>query len=216
MENTKKPLVVITGATGYIGSQIALKFLQTQNYEIWGTTRKITDEKIKVFEKYKNITFVKLDLQDENSIFKAIEGATYVIHVASPITGNFENTDKKKSLIEPAVEGTQTIMKACVKYGVRRIVITSSYVACSYGHPSDKLSFSVDDWSQTDEGLEGVTDYARSKTFAEKSAWNFMENLDKNASNLECVTILPGLVCGPYFIKQPFASGNIFKMFFDG
>ena len=145
----------------------------------------------------------------------AIAGATYVIHVASPITGNFDGTDKKLTVIKPAVDGTESAMRACLKHGVKRIVITSSVAACSYGHGSDKMNFTVADWSKTDEGLEGVTDYARSKTFAEKAAWDFIENLPED-KKFELVTVLPGLVSGPQLIKCPFASGNIFKMFWKG
>jgi len=163
---------------------------------------------------YANIEFVEADLLNDESMDRAIEGATYVIHVASPITGDFNSTDKKETIIKPAVAGTESAMKACLKHGVKRIVVTSSIVANSYGH-GDRLNFSVADWSNTDEGLAGVTDYARSKTFAEKAAWDFVKNLPED-KKFECVTILPGLVCGPQLIKCPFASANIFKMFWNG
>ena len=95
----EKPLVVITGSTGYIGSHVALKFLQNGGFRVRGTTRSIKPEKIDPLkeafgEHFGNIEFVECDLQNEESMHKAIEGATYVVHLATPITGDFEGTDK--------------------------------------------------------------------------------------------------------------------------
>lgn len=154
--------------------------------------------KIAFGDLFANIEFVEADLSNEESIDKSIEGATYVVHVASPITGNFEGTDKKVTIIKPAVDGTLSAMRACEKHGVKRIVVTSSIVACSYGH-NDKLNFTVDDWSLTDESLKDVSDYSRSKHFAEKAAWDYIQNLPED-KKFECVTILPGLVTGPQLI----------------
>jgi len=95
---------------------------------------------------------------------KAIEGATYVIHVATPITGDFENTDRDLTIVKPAVDGTLSAMRGCLKHGVKKIVITSSVAACSYGLP-DQTNFTVADW--TNINGSDVTYYAKSKTLAE-------------------------------------------------
>ena len=218
MEN--KPLVVITGVSGYIGSHVAHKVLQNGGFRVRGTMRSIKPEKTDPLKAafgddlFANIEFVEADLLNDESMDKAIEGATYVIHVASPITGNFDGTDRKVTIIKPAVDGTMSAMRACEKHGVKRIVITSSIVACSTGH-SDKLNFTVEDWSKTEDDNKDVSDYSRSKHFAEKAAWDFVKNLPED-KKVECVTILPGLVVGPQLIQCAFASGNIMKMFWKG
>lgn len=130
-----KPLVVITGATGYIGSHVALKFLQHGGFRVRGTTRSIKPEKIDPLKAafgdlHANIEWVEIDLQNEESMSKAIEGATYLVHLATPITGDFSDTDKQLTVVKPAVDGTESAMRACQKHGVKRIVVCSSVAAC--------------------------------------------------------------------------------------
>ena len=50
-----------------------------------------------------------------------------MIHVASPFTGAVQ--DPKKDMLDPAIEGTLNVVRASHKAGVKRIVITSSFVA---------------------------------------------------------------------------------------
>jgi len=39
-----KPIVVITGVSGYVGSQVALLFLKDSNYKVVGTVRDTKNE----------------------------------------------------------------------------------------------------------------------------------------------------------------------------
>ena len=113
------------------------------------------------------VEFVEADLLDEASLFKAIEGSTYVVHTASPapiVMPKDENV-----LIKPAVNGTMAIMKAAHKNGVKRVVITSSISAISTTHDPTKTEFTVADWSD----LTNADPYDKSKTMAEKSDWDF-------------------------------------------
>ena len=52
---------------------------------------------------------VEADLLDEASIMTACEGATYVVHTASPFLPHL----KEEELVKPAVEGTTAVLKAC-------------------------------------------------------------------------------------------------------
>ena len=94
-------------------------------------------------------------------------------------------------LITPAVEGTLAAMRGCHKHGVKRIVITSSAAAVYKGSDAKKTTFNRDDW--TDVKAKGVTAYEKSKTLAEKAAWDFVANLPED-QKFEVVTINPGLV----------------------
>ena len=78
----------------------------------------------------------------------AIAGATYVVHVASPISGHFNSEDE---LIRPAVDGTMAVMRACAQNGVRRCVITSS-IASVMNVPNEGRPdvFDESSWSATD------------------------------------------------------------------
>lgn len=82
---------------------------------------------------------------NQESLFKAIEGSTYVIHVASPRPSVVPRNENE--LIIPAVEGTLSICRACQKYKVKRLVITSSVVTIMNTSDKSQTKFSVNDWS---------------------------------------------------------------------
>ena len=112
----QKPLVTITGISGYIGGEVTKQFLENGNYRIRGTVRNPSDEaKVAPLreafgeELFNKIELVAADLLDEASLENAIKGSDYVVHVASP----FFFSDDADSLIKPAVDGTTFVMKAC-------------------------------------------------------------------------------------------------------
>jgi dihydroflavonol-4-reductase len=80
-------------------------------------------------------------------------------------------------LIKPAVDGTMGALRACHKHRVKRVVITSSRAAISFGHNPPKEVYSDSDWSDidflTEKGVEFLGGYTLSKTLAEKAAWDF-------------------------------------------
>ena len=128
-----KPIVTITGISGYIGAQTCLCFLKNGNFKVRGTVRSVNNpDKIeplkKAFGEYFNqLELVEADLCNENSMIKAIEGSTYIVHTASPFP--IESPHNEDVLIKPAVEGTLAVMKAAKLNKVKRVVITSSVVA---------------------------------------------------------------------------------------
>lgn len=125
---------------------------------------------------------------DSNSIQKAIEGATYVVHTASPNTWkNPKNEDEE--LIKPAVEGTLAVMRACQQYKVKRLVLTSS---------TDLF----------DDRMPNAC--GRSKILADKAASDFLEDLP-NDEQFELVMIHAGLTFGPNINRCQFQSGDIVK-----
>ena len=80
--------------------------------------------------------------------------------------------------------------------GVKRVVLTSSFAAIGYGHPPQNNPFNETDW--TDLNADGLTAYVKSKTIAERAAWDFIA---REGGNLELSVINPvgvfGSVLGP-------------------
>jgi nucleoside-diphosphate-sugar epimerase len=111
----KGGLVTITGISGFIGAHVCKLFLDDGNYKVRGTVRdKSNPEKLEQFKaafgkNFDKLEIVDADLLDDESLSKAIEGSTYVVHVASPAF--FGGTEEQ--LIKPAVQGTLGILKAC-------------------------------------------------------------------------------------------------------
>ncbi len=112
------------------------------------------------------------------------------MHVASPFT--VENPKNESDMLGPAVDGTHRVLKAAKKNGVKRVVLTSSMVAMMGGKKTGTIT--PDDWS--DLNSKNISTYFKSKTLAEKAAWDFINNQSGDQS-LELVTINPGGVFGP-------------------
>lgn len=68
-----------------------------------------------------------MNLFNEESIFKAVEGCTYIVHTAAVVT--LKKPKDEQILIKPAVEGNLAMMKAATLHGIKRVVITSSIAA---------------------------------------------------------------------------------------
>ena len=210
-----KPLVVITGITGYVGSQVCHSFLKNGEFRVRGTVRDTTNTKkmqplIKAYgqEMFDTIELVEADLRDEESMIKAMAGAKFIVHTASPFP--MEAPKNEDDLIKPAVQGTLACMKGGHANKVERIVITSSVVAI-FATDKSKTHFTVEDW--TDPTI--ARPYEKSKTLAEKAAWDFLAALPEE-ERFECVTINPGLVIGPNLNECNFTSGDIIRDFMTG
>jgi len=126
-----QPLIFITGATGFIGSHVVSQSLAA-NYRVRLSVRK--EEQIsalrKLFSKHPaNLDFVVIpDFASPDRFIKALEHATYVFHLASPMPG--KGTDFKSDYLEPAVQGTISLLDAANKVqSIKRIVVVSSLLA---------------------------------------------------------------------------------------
>ncbi|CAJ1353931.1 unnamed protein product [Effrenium voratum] len=191
----EKPVVVITGVTGYLGSATCLAFLQDGSFSVRGTVRSTSNEKklqplkLGLGELFAGLELVEADLSDEDSLIKACAGATFVVHTASPF--HF-----KGGCVKPAVKGTTAVMKACSVHKVKRCVVTSSCAAMQAPAAEDKpvppAAYNETCWSNP-ERPEGLHDYMKSKTWAERAAWDYQ----KANPGFDLVTILPCFIMGP-------------------
>lgn len=177
MEN---PTVTITGVSGFLGSMICLNFLKDGSYKVRGTVRSVNNpKKIQPLkdafgEYFSQLELVEADLTNEASIQKAIEGATYVVHTASPFP--LSNPKSEDELIKPAVEGTLSVCRACTANNVKRLVITASLL------------------TSTEEKKPSM--YSKSKKLANKASWDYWNALPAD-NKFDLVTIHPGLIIGP-------------------
>ena len=143
------------------------------------------------------LRLMEADLLNPESWKEPVKSCSYVFHIASPCPSARQPLSEEL-LIPPAVEGTLSILRACVEAGtVKRVIITSSFgaVCCTNlgipGKPDDYI-YSESDW--TDEAT--AMPYEKSKLKAEQAAWEFVQNLDED-KRFELVVINPGYVQGP-------------------
>ena len=175
----------------------------TRGLRVRATVRKTTESKIKHLKSLPGaatlLEFVELDLvaSPQDAFDRAVAGCTLVAHTASPVHAN-PPKDEYKEFIKPAVEGTLKVLRAVTNAGasVRSVVITSSVVAMGSGYTPDEEDahgpFSEKDWSIVDKSSA----YAKSKTLAERAAWEYWRSLGPNPSWSLC-TVNPVLIVGP-------------------
>jgi dihydroflavonol-4-reductase len=186
--------VLLTGASGFIAKHILLQLLGA-GHRVRATIRtpaRADEVRAAVLphlppDAPDRPEFATLDLTRDDGWGAALQGMTALVHTASPFPiAQPKNPD---DLIRPAVQGTLRALTAAREAGVGRVVLTSSIAAVvneAKGFPQDES-----DWCNTD--LPTTTAYARSKTLAERAAWDFVEK----APGMQLTTINPGLVLGP-------------------
>ena len=202
--------VLVTGGTGFIGLH-CLQQLLDKGYKVRTTIRsesrkqEVMDAMKKHSSNCENLEFFITDLLNDDGWKEAVEGSKYVLHVASPFfLGEPENEDV---FIKPAVEGTLRVLKACADADVEKVVLTSSFAAVGYGHPREKEVYTEEDWSSVDGE---ISPYAKSKTLAEKAAWEFVKNLEES-KKFELTVINPVAVTGP-MLTNDIGSSNDFLL----
>ena len=184
--------VLVTGASGYIALHCITELLKN-GYAVKGSLRSMNRENevreaVRKEVSDNNLEICELDLLNDEGWDNAASECEYMLHLASPfIVGEPKSEDE---LIRPAKEGTMRALEAAKKAGVKKIVLTSSIVAIAYGH--DKKICSGDDWTDC---RKKVGAYTKSKTLAERDAWNFVSLYENQG--LRMTTIHPGFVMGP-------------------
>ncbi|MEM8967510.1 MAG: aldehyde reductase [Bacteroidota bacterium] len=213
MENKK---ILLTGVTGFLGSHLVIQLLN-RGYSVKGTLRNSAriDSIKKIIGEYssklQNLSFTEIDLSDDLEKWKEVmAGIDFVMHVASPFPTTLPKDEK--DLILPAKNGTLNVLRSAQAAGVKRIVITSSSGAAVYGERKNGV-FSEKDWTNVNN-KQDTTPYFRSKTIAEKAAWDYASN---TPGAPELVTILPGAILGPVIDKSDSGNSvNIVKKMVDG
>lgn len=188
--------VLVTGGSGFIAGWCILTLLDA-GYDVRTTVRDIrrsdalrtrlhaagdfADERLEI---------VQADLEDDRGWAAAVAGAEYVLHVASPTLRN--GPVDEGEMVAAARGGVVRVLAAARDAEVRRVVLTSASGAVVYGHPRDhEEPFTEADWTNVDAD---IPPYQRSKTLAERAAWEFIE---REGRGLELVTIQPTGVLGP-------------------
>jgi nucleoside-diphosphate-sugar epimerase len=136
------------------------------------------------------LSFFAADLNKDEGWAEAVSDCEYVLHVASPFPSGVPKHED--DLIVPAREGTLRVLRASHAAGVRRVVLTSSFAAIGYGQKPQDKPFDETNW--TDPSGSDVQPYVKSKTLAERAAWDFIAN---DGGDLELSVINPVGVFGP-------------------
>jgi len=188
--------VLVTGGSGFIGSHCVVALLSS-GYGVRATVRSPEREaelRSMVARAGVNasdtLTFAIADLTSDDEWPAAVDGSDFVLHVASPYPPDEPNDERE--VIVPARDGTLRVLRAARDAGVKRVVLTSSFVAICRGHGAPEREFTEDDW--TDSDGPDVTAYVKSKVLAERAAWDFIK---KEGDQTELSVINPTATFGP-------------------
>jgi nucleoside-diphosphate-sugar epimerase len=208
-------LVLVTGGSGFVANYCIDQLLRS-GYRVRATVRSLTREpEVRAVlqslgtPRLEALSFVAADLSADQGWAAAAAGCRYVLHVASPFPPHVPKHEDE--LIIPARDGAVRVLRAARDAGVERVVLTSSFVAIGYGHEPRIAPFTEADW--TDLTSPGLSAYAKSKTIAEKAAWDFVA---REGGKLELTVVNPVGIFGPVLGADYAPSILIVKRLMDG
>lgn len=208
--------VLVTGGSGFIAAYVILALLR-EGHEVRATLRDMAREGQARAQLAAGgarpgaaLSFHRADLLADDGWAAALAGCDYALHVASPVPAGLV-ADDEAALIAVAREGTVRVLKAARAAGVRRVVVTSSFAAVGYGHAPRTGPYDERDWTAPDGA--GVDAYTRSKTLAERAAWDFIAG---EGAGMEMATVNPVVVLGPALGPDMSASLDLIRALLEG
>lgn len=213
---TRTERVLVTGGSGFLGAHCIIQLLQA-GYHVRTTVRSLQREptvrtmlKTAGINPGNKLSFIEADLTSDTNWPEAVADCTYVLHVASPFPIALPKNED--DLIIPAREGALRVLRAARNANVKRVVLTSSFAAVGYGtHNPNGRTFTEEHWSDPDG--PGMSAYLRSKTLAERAAWNF---INTEGRTLELTVINPVGIFGPVLSADYAASIQLLQRLLDG
>lgn len=143
--------ILITGAAGFIGSNLAKRLLNTESdVKVIGLDNmndyydvRIKESRLAELEEFENFTFIKGNLADKDLIFKIFEDfkPDIVVNLGAQAGVRYSITNPD-AYIESNMLGFYNILEACRHYPVEHLVYASS--SSVYG-TNKKVPYSTDD-----------------------------------------------------------------------
>ncbi len=172
--------VLITGATGFLGSHLVELFVEF-GFHVRAFVRRTSKAS---FLEQNGVEIIYGDMQDYQSLFRAVSDTDVVIHVASAMDG----TDKEFQQV--TAEGTKTLLAAAEKAGVKRFVHISSIQVL-------KMQSSTANQPISENGpYEDSPDFLNSYVIAKQKAEQFALETSQRGK-MDVVVLRPGILYGP-------------------
>ncbi len=211
----REDLVLVTGGSGFVATHCIDQLLRA-GYNVRTTVRTLareTDVRAMLRNagtpRQEHLAFAEANLIQDNGWREAVAECRFVLHVASPFPASTPKNEDE--LIIPAREGSLRVLRAARDAGVERVVQTSSFAAVGYGHKPQSAAFDEATWTNVES--PGVSAYVKSKTLAERAAWDFIA---REGGKLQLSVVNPVGVFGPTFGPDYATSVLIVQRLLDG
>ncbi|NNF34246.1 MAG: NAD-dependent epimerase/dehydratase family protein [Saprospiraceae bacterium] len=179
MENNSH--ILVTGATGFIGSYLVRQLLKEGHQSITCLKREGSDTGT-IEDIYDQVKWETVDLLESDNLFDIIKDHEYVFHCAAMVSFDPAMRDE---MFRANVEGTGNVVNGCIEASVTRLIYVSS-VAALGRDPKIKVINEEVEWSESNLN----NDYGKSKMLAEMEVWR------ASAEGLDVVIANPSLVLG--------------------
>jgi nucleoside-diphosphate-sugar epimerase len=190
-----KPILV-TGATGFIGSYLLRELLQQGHTRIRATRRAGSDMAL-VKDIEDRVDWMEGDVLDVPFLGEAMQGAGKVYHCAAVVS--FQNRDKHR-IREVNRTGTANVVNVALDEGIEKLLHVSSIAAIgrrkNTPHIDEQTKWEDDEWN---------TPYAISKYLAEMEVWRGV------AEGLQAVVVNPSNVLGTGFWEGRTGTAQMFS-----
>ena len=206
--------ILVTGGSGFIGVHCIVQLLNA-GHRVRTTLRSLAREpEVRAMVREGGakagdaLAFVAADLGADTGWTTAVAGCDFVLHPASPTPAIQARSDD--DFILPARDGVLRVLRASRDAGVKRVVLTSAFGAIVYSETPKRGPYLETDWSGVDTS---VPLYQRSKTLAERAAWDFIA---REGGALELSAVNPVAVLGPVLGPDSSHSIGIIKQLLSG
>jgi dihydroflavonol-4-reductase len=208
--------VLVTGGTGFLGGWCVVQALE-RGHDVRTTVRDLRREAAVRQAVAKagvdtgdRLAVLAADLMSDDGWAEAVAGCRYVLHVASPFPP--EQPKNPDELIAPARDGALRVLRAALDTGVERVVMTSSVAAVRGSRQSSESApYTEADWTDGDDTKR--TPYVRSKTIAERAAWELVRQV---GAEDRLAVVNPGAIIGPPLSDDHSTSLQAIQRLLDG
>jgi dihydroflavonol-4-reductase len=206
--------VLVTGGSGFVGSHVIVQLLSAGHFVHTTVRSPEREQDVRTMvrqgggESGGRLSFFVADLECDDGWGDAVAGCHYVIHVASPMP--LAAPKKEDEVIVPARDGALRVLRAAREAKVTRVVFTSTCGAIYYGHPPQQAPFDETSWTNIDGKMSA---YVKSKTIAERAAWEFMA---AEGGGLELSVVNPSGIFGPVLGPNFSSSIELVKRLMNG
>ncbi len=200
-------MILVTGATGLLGSHLLVQLASTNEKIIALTRNKNNIHRVRrVFgyysklELFERIHWEEADVLDYNRLLELFNNIEKVYHCAGEVA--FTSKNKQKTLTTN-INGTANVVNACLERKVKKLCHVSS-VAAIGSSDDNKPATEQDIWASN----HSASVYSKSKFYAEMEVWRGIEE------GLNAVIVNPSIIIGPG--NWDSGTGALFKLIAKG